>query len=406
MNEKQKNREKLNVEDLADEIPYEQLFEEEFNKVYEVEQEVVQTVEKEEKTFTTVPFDPEFTLPVVCQQFITFAFERGVAVDAATARMVFSALSSSRLLILRSDDSEMLMKFIPLLSEYFGTEFAVDYYGENTDGNALFERKDGYGNVELSAIARKLTVASPADESLHTAVLMGVRCEDIKSTFAPVIRYIDQPERETEVFIKGSANGSYVLPENVWFIVTLADGEKFTDIPKYILDMACLVDLSLKTGDSRTRLVAEKSGEGENGEMRIVEQEIERERTAFKPLAYSQFSKLARHALRDYQIDEVLWKRVDKTEEYVKNACADYRIENKQWQRLEKYVATYLASGGEEEESLDSAMAQRLIPAMTVSLATAKKLPEEKFAHALENVFGEGHVNRSIKVVKSTDLNV
>ncbi|MBQ3505668.1 MAG: glycoside hydrolase family 3 C-terminal domain-containing protein [Clostridia bacterium] len=406
MSEKQKNREKLNVEDLADEIPYEQLFEEEFTKVYEVEQEVAQTVETEEKTFTTVPFDPEFTLPVVCKQFITFAFERGVAVDAATARMVFSALSSSRLLILRSDDSEMLMKFIPLLSEYFGTEFAVDYYGENTDGNALFERKDGYGNVELSAIARKLTSATPADESLHTAVLMGVRCEDIKSTFAPVIRYIDQPERETEVFIKGAANGSCVLPENVWFIVTLADGEKFTDIPKYILDMASLVDLSLKSGDARTRLVAEKTGEEESGEMRIVEQEIERERTSFQSLAYSQFAKLSRNALRDYQIDEVLWKRVDKTEEYVQNACGDYRIENKQWHRLEKYVATYLAAGGEEEEALDCAMAQRLIPAMAVSLATAKKAPEEKFAHTLENVFGEGHVNRSVKVVKSTDLNV
>ena len=406
MNEKRKNRENLNLEDLADEIPYEQLFEEEFSKVYEVEQEIAQTVEKEEKTFTTVPFDPEFTLPVICQQFITFAFERGVAVDVATARMVFSALASSRLLILRSDDSEMLMKFMPLLSEYFGTEFAVDYYGENADGNALFERRDGYGSVELSAIARKLLTASPADERLHTAALMGVRCEDIKATFAPVIRYIDQPERETEVFIKGAADGSCTIPENVWFIVTLADGEKITDIPKYILDMACVVDLALKSGDSRTRLVAEKTGEEENGEMRIVEQEIERERTEFKTLAYSQFAKLARYALRDHQIDEVLWKRVDKTEEYVQSACGDYHIENKQWHRLEKYVAAYLAAGGEEEESLDCAMAQRLIPAMAVSLGTAKKLPEEKFAHALENVFGEGHVNRSLKVVKSTDLNV
>lgn len=406
MNEKQKNREKLNVEDLADEIPYEQLFEEEFSKVYEVEQEVVQTVEKEEKTFKTLPFDPEFTMPVICQQFITFAFERGVAVDLATARTVFSAFASSRLLILRSDDSEMLMKFIPLLSEYFGTEFAVDYYGDNADGNALFERKDLYGNIELSAIGKKVLSASPADESLHTATLMGVRCEDIKATFAPVIRYIDQPERETEVLIKGATNGSCCMPENLWFIVTLADGEKITDIPKYILDLACVVDLSLKSGDSRTRLVAEKAGEEENGEMRIIEQEIERERTAFKQLAYSQFAKLARHALRDYQIDEVLWKRVDKTEEYLQNACADYRIENKQWHRLEKFVATYLSAGGEEEEALDCAMAQRLIPAMVVSLATAKKLPEEKFAHALENFFGEGHVNRSLKVIKSTDLNV
>ncbi len=438
MNEKQRKREELNIDELAEELPYEELFEAEFSLAPEMErEEIVEAKEKaEKKTVKTVPFDEEFTLPTVCEELVTFLFERGVAIDLSTARSILAAFASSRLLILKSDENQLLFGLIPLLCEYFKSSIALDRYNESyLDGDGLLHYKDAWGNVTRTEIARKLMNATLEDNYLHIAALSGMQCAAIKSTFAPVIRYVDQPERETQIVVKGAQTETYDVAQNVWFIVTLGEGEKITDIPKYILDMACVVDVPLRAAEARTRLVVENlpaaqenTDEGtmtetpvetveqelaetpENepiasNEVKIVETVIEREKTPVKTLVYSQFEKLTHRAFRDYQIDEILWKRVDKIEEYV-GACTDYRIENKLWQRMEKYASAYLAAGGEEEEALDCVMARHLIPAMLVCLADAKKLPEEKFAHAMENIFGEGHVNRSLKVIKSTDLNV
>jgi hypothetical protein len=74
------------------------------------------------------------------------------------------------------------------------------------------------------------------------------------------------------------------------------------------------------------------------------------------------------------------------------------------WLRMEKYVSTYLAMGGDAEEALDCVVAQQLIYGMLPCIQTTKKPLEEKFTHTLENIFGEGQVPCSLKVVRESGL--
>ena len=546
MKMKQKQREELNVEDLAEELPYELLFEEEFSKKpYEVqEEEKVETKqEREERVREIVPFDKEFNLSVVCKEFSTYAFERGISLGHNGARKIFSALSSTRLVLLKSNDDEMLKKLLVLIGEYFGSNTAINNCANAAEGDTLL-----FCNGAISAIAKRIMNTSNEDTRIQIAAMEEVKTEQLKPSLTPIIRYLDQPERAASIAIQSATGGkSYEIPDAIWFIVALASGERITTIPKYILDLATVVDLMLQPGYSKTRPVvqeisvedapapiaetvveesvvaveeakAEESASSveteanepivpvgevkseENAEavqqettteeveakaeetpavedtkaeetptveetkaeetpaveetkaeeipiveetkaeetpaaedtkaeeapaveetkaeeipavetpkaeiaMQVVETFVEKEKTPVKQLIYPQFRKLIENAHREYQLEEVLWKRVDKMEEYV-NGYNDYRIENKKWQRMEKYVAAYLAAGGEPEEALDAAMSGHLIYGMLPCLATAKKPLEEKLSNTLETVFGEGNVEETLKAVKEEGLGV
>ncbi|MBQ8322332.1 MAG: glycoside hydrolase family 3 C-terminal domain-containing protein [Clostridia bacterium] len=491
MEEKKQNREKLNIEDLADEIPYEQLFAEEFATTYEFEEEEKPAEEEQEKAkeetrVVSGPFDADFTMPLVFNEFTTFAYERGIALDIAGVRSLFSAFASSRLIILNCEDREMLERFIPVLGDYLGCTPSVDDYEENDGAENLLYRKNMIGISALTNTAHQLMRTSLADGIVHIATLRDVRCEGIKSYLSPVIRYVDQPEHRVELAVKTDAQNeqSHEISENVWLVVTLADGEKISDVPKYLLDMACVVDLSLRIGEEPRKRMIVQSGEAENAEqtpaekevemetveieeeieveieveeaaentvdsdadddswfgvtvsakntpkktkkkvkqivkktiqrpkvsagpkeLKVVETVVETEKTVVKKLTFWQFDQLAKNAYRDYQMDEVLWKRVDKLEEFV-DGCGEYQIENKLWQRMEKYISVFLAGGGLEEEALDSVVACHLIPGMLACVENAKKPSEEKFSHTLENIFGEGHAPCSLKAVKSSGLDI
>jgi chromosome condensin MukBEF ATPase and DNA-binding subunit MukB len=128
-------------------------------------------------------------------------------------------------------------------------------------------------------------------------------------------------------------------------------------------------------------------------------------KTPVKKLTFSQYKKMIDNAAREFHLEEVQWKRVDKLEEFV-DACNDYSIENKTWQRMEKYVAVYLAAGGEADEALDSVLANNLIYSMLPCVAESKKPLDEKFSATLETMFGEGHLAQTLKAIKDEGLGV
>lgn len=461
MKQKQKKREGLNVEELADEVPYEELFESEFtNMLTSQGEELAEEEVKEEKTVLEVPFDREFPISLACEEFATFAYERGVKLDAGSIRKLFSSLASSRLLVLRSNDEEKLGALLPILGEYFGAPTAIDsHLGIEAEEDSLLYAKGEDGETTLSNAGQVFIDHSAEANRIRIISLKDIKSDGLRTCLTPVIRHVDQPTRGTQVPVKVNETGKaelYALSESLWFVVVLADGEKVTDIPKYILDMASVLELNLQQGkkvktrpmvvkkpvkeeapveaevvledgeqeasektetavkteepvtpseDAEAVTAEETAVSAEDGDVEVVEVVVEEEKTPVKLMIYSQFKKLVEYASRDHQLDEVLWKRIDKLEEYVAG-CNEYHIENKLWQRMEKYVSVYLAAGGEAEEVLDCVVAQHLVYSMLPCVANSKKELDEKFAHTVENIFGEGHVPHSVKAIRETGLGV
>lgn len=460
MKTKQKEREELNIEDLAEELPYEQLFEEEFSYNYEEKEKATQTetrAERSERMQQTIPFDKEFTFELACEQFSTFCYERGVAIDPISARKFFSAMASSRLLVLKSGNDLLLSRFVVLMGEYFGKPTAVRLTTADNGEDILYDKT--ISSVVLSPIARVFVEKHSDEGTVRMLAVTGAKCADLKTSLAPIIRYIDQPERATQVALKiGSMSQVCEIAEECWFVLTLATGERISDIPKYLLDMSAVVELALQPGYSpKTRPVVqtqtaeevsaidgdgvikkveirlnddivvsaqteekaettetvveqkpqteEKTETSSVAEVKVVEEVIHAVKTPVKKFTYPQFKKMVENACRTAQLEEVHWKRIDRLEEFV-SELGEYRIENKIWQRLEKYSAVGLASGGEEEETLDATVASHLIYGILPCVAQSKKPLEDKFSHTLEEIFGEGHVSQILKAVKDEGLGI
>ncbi|MBQ8230232.1 MAG: glycoside hydrolase family 3 C-terminal domain-containing protein [Clostridia bacterium] len=409
MKQKIKQREKLNIDDLAEELPYEQLFAEEFKPVYTAPKaDEEKETERETKALRIVPFDREFTLPVVCEQFMTFTHERGVDMDGLTAKRLLSAFAASRLIVVKCSDGVLMNNFLPLLGEYFGTAVGVEVYDESSAEDGLLYKKNFLGETELTGAARSIIDGEDDEDGIRIAVFKELRSKALKPFLGPIVRFIDQPDREVSVSIKTKADSAraYEIPAGTWFIVALSGEEKITDIPKYILDMASVVELNLKPGlGAKLVDLSAHKADGENDGEDEAPLYIEHEKTPVKRLIYPQFKKLVENACRESQLDELLWKRVDKIEEYV-NGFGEYRIENKLWQRMERFVSVALALGCEAEEALDCMTAQHLVYGMLPTLKESKKDLEEKFSHTVENICGEGHVPHTVKAIKEEELDV
>ncbi len=418
MKEKMKKRLEFNVDDLADEIPYEELFEEEFAIapiIEEKESETKEIIQKETRSVVEAPFDKELSLARVGEDFAFFAYKRGISADQMTIRRLFSSFAASRLIVLRSEDSELLSAFLPVLGEYFDSQITVDsFMGVNAENADILYNANG-----LSAAGRRIVGTNDHANKLRVMAFKDVKAASLQHCLFQIMGYLDQPLKESEIAVKNKLNATtdtFPLSEDMWFVLILAEGEDLTTIPKYVKDIASVTELSLQPGEkAKTKLevkkkVAEDGIEGsetneESTGVEVVESVVEREKTTVKHLTYSQFKKLIQYACRDYQMEELLWKRVDKLEEFIAN-CNDYRIENKQWQRMESFVSVYLAMGGNAEEALDCVIAQQLIYGMIPCVENSKKPLEEKFTYTLENIFGEGHVPVTLKAIRETGLGV
>jgi len=139
MEAKKQKREALNVEDLADEIPFEQLFEQEFSVVIKTKKEEKVTEERreEKKRVIGTQFDKEFLLPQIAKEFSIYVYERGIKVDAQSVKKLFASLAASRLVIMKNSNVELTEKFLNLMNEYLGAASSLQTYASVAE-NGLF----------------------------------------------------------------------------------------------------------------------------------------------------------------------------------------------------------------------------------------------------------------------------
>lgn len=396
MENKKKQRAKYSDAELSEELPFEELFEQEFTLTPNFKQEEgVQEEQTQQLQITRVDegiFDKEQTLQKAVADFSALANEQGLKMDVRTAAKLFASFASSRLIILKNADKGAANKLFEALNDYFDHSVAMQSCID-AEKTQLFHSQTEDGTYALTQAGAMISNLTNAERKIRVVALTDVKSDMVKDLVNPIMRYIDYPQRSASVTIKdGTAEKSYELTENVWFAIVLDRDAAVIDIPKYVLDVADVLELDLQTS------APVKSIES-------VETESDEIEERYSPLYYGQFKKLVENAKRDCALDEIYWKRIDRLEEYV-SACNDYRIENKQWLRMERFVGTYLAVADEADEALDYAVAQHVLYGMLATVAASKKQPEEKFTHTVESVFGEGCAPCSLKTVRETGIGV
>jgi beta-glucosidase len=441
---KKEKLESLDKSQISEEIPYEQLFVEEFTlPIVNVESEssTKTSTEKEEKSYN---FDSTLTFTGLADEFIALCEKANLHIDHESMRSVFAGLASSRLLILDADDKAVAIEVINQLGKFFACPVvseSYDYVVKNGGDVMYSSNLEAYADG-LTDVAKSLINSECDENAIRIMSIVDVDANGVKPFLAHVFRYIDQPTRELKLSVQsGEKEYNVEMPENVWFILTLKKDERIVDIPRYILDDLCHVELKARfeevvetvepvalkveqpveedkveeQAQAENEPTAETTEETEQVAVEVAEQ-VEAEQVVEEQIASEQveqvveeqvislhkyqFERMIQNAERDYQLDENMWKRLDKIEELVNKANSSYRISSKQWQKIEKYASVYLSAGGEMEETLDSVMANQIVCGMLSSVVEGQSKLDDKFVNVVENVFGEGHAPRTIKKVK------
>ncbi|MBQ8657604.1 MAG: glycoside hydrolase family 3 C-terminal domain-containing protein [Clostridia bacterium] len=371
-----------NEETAKIERAYEELFLSEFTEEEEEDdsdEEVSFVVEEERDEY----FRHGLTLRDLVKDFVPFAAERGITLDQATARTVFTALSVSRLMIVRSENTASLPKFYEVLSEYLGCSAFADDAGNYQTSDDLLFKIGSKGNYVKTNLLRAATVSEAEGQTVRTAYLGGVKLEAAGNWFTQMIRYVTSPERPFALTAKNKSitDKSYPVSPNLWLILALAEGERTEEIPAYIAEAATVVDL------------------------KFAQTEEAFEQTESSPLSFHQFVMMGDDAREGHELDEEKWKKIDKLESYV-NARAKYGIGNRLWQKMERYISVYLACDGDKEDALDEMVAVKLLPTVLPLISKNRKENDELFAHVLENVFGEDHLERCRKAVEASGVDL
>lgn len=369
------DEEQWDLESLSDVLPLTELFAdiEQLSgekRVRSVKKSVKEDYDKAQYIDQTLTFD------AICGRYIKHLAVYGIKISTQKAKALLSALASSRLLIIRNSDKNLIRTFSAATSKFFGTpEFFADARGYKKAYD-LFA--DGNG------IKPAVDYAVREPHKMTFVTMDGVDMKSIRSYFTPLIAGFANINQSHTVDIKNSIGEkvTYVIPPNMWFLLTESSPVEMP-LPAFVTDLGSVIDLMLSPTTS-----GGKSDETDG-------------------IPYEQYSWMTDATRSVLQFDEAHWKKIDKLEEYVKSISSEYAISNKKWGKLERFVSVYCACGDENtdvvdamREALDHAISVNLIHGMVAAIIGKNNGESPSLIDTVDHALGQDYDNETEGVIR------
>ena len=316
------------------------------------------------------------------EELLAFLADRGIILDAHNARALLSAMSVSRLVLLKTEKGVDYEKFTRALSDFFACEHYMDDVSCYTSPDDLLYKKNGAG-YQSTAFATALENATEDVFAMKIAHLVNADAVGIGGYTSQLMRYFVKPDVEYSIATKNKAeqDKTYALKSNLWIFMALEEDVLIDTLPAYIAEPATIVRLQIVEG-VETNTVGVRH-----------------------PVSVKQFVSMTEKARNHFELKEKQWKYVDKLEEYVQ-ARVSYHISNKLWQKMEKYASVYLALGGDSDRALDAVVANKMLLTVLSLVAVNRREDDELFTHVLENILGEDRVKESSLLVELSGVDM
>lgn len=365
----------------------EQLFVKEFD-VAEEEDAMENTVHDYSSDISAdnlIYVDNEQTFASATKDFIEAALERGYSFEPSVVNRIFASMASSRVIMVNGMSESDFRAFMLILGNYFESSVFVDNADESyiSHESLLFSIDAQQGTRTKTNMFLAIESAKSATHKIHLAGINNAKFDNMQNYFAPVAKYAKNPYAYYTFSAHNEQNieTTYVLPQNLWVIVNLAEGENLGEIHGNIAEISTVNTFAFK------------------------ECPASNSHAIIHPFSYYQMEYLTEKVLSKLDINEDIWKKIDKLEAYV-NAHDTYHIGNKLWLCLEKYVATLTSCDVYENEAVDSGVAAKLLPTMITVLNGKISKEEVGFAETVETIFGEDNVSACKKIIKTCGADV
>lgn len=378
--------EKENAKQFADaqvisQLSTEQMFKDEFDLEPITVDEQSATSESADDAEYYTYVDQDFTFEAAAAEFESYASEHGIKVDTNTARDIFASMASSRLMLVNGMEDGQFKSLVMLLAEYFESAVYLDRLPDACeDSQELLFGLDAGGVRSKTAFLTAIESGRELRQNIHIAAMTNADGSVFENGFAEIIKYAKNPKGYNCICAANEKNikTPYQIPQNVWVIVNVKPGVLFESIGTNVLETACVLRAAFTP---------------------CQKQSSPKEYRKFK---YYQMDYLSARVVNRFELDEELWKRVDRFVAFAKRAVP-VSIGNKQWLGMEKYAAVYLACGGDKQDTVDRMLTARLAPTLDALLCNCDE--HDELASVAEEIFGEGNVESCCKLIKEAQKN-
>ena len=333
----------------------------------------------------------EMNFQVAQRTLIEAARRKGMVIDDEFSATFLSAFVGSRLLLLNSKEGKDIRRFTDVLSDFFGTAAHYEMADARFVDCDLLLKKNEDGSTERTSVMDMLSEAMDHKEKIYFAVVSELNSDLLSNLFSQYIRYLNNPERESRISLNEE---KYTIPENVWFLVSMAEGENVQSIPVYLAELMMTVNVEY------TDIPVVETAESEDDQATDVSREALPE---LMTLGYYQLSFMAEKCRHSFSMSEDLWKKVDRLEEYA-TKHSGYRFGNKLWLRFEKYLAVLKACEVEPSVALDNALNSILVHILQIALEGKIAEDDRGLLEVLEFYFGEDNVLVCRKTLKGVSI--
>lgn len=299
----------------------------------------------EEESTKLVGAYEEIDFEELCLNVVKFAASKGLNTDVLSVRTFLSAINSSHLIEVNSQDLEVAKKFVDVISEYLGKKA---YYSKEKSHwekpeDILWKKLNN--QIVESDVLKSLLYAHKNKNDFTFLGLADVNYSRFDEYFAQIFGFINHPNRRVLIDVAAKYDngvdpaGRLSTPKNIWFIV----------FPNS--------DASNKVSDKTIRNLVKIEVNGSIAEP--TEETIEVEKMILEQFYYS-ISK----ASDDADINEDLWKKYD---EFIVEAekIVKLNLNDKYFYGVENFATMFVIAGGEEADALDHVVNAKLLPMIT-----------------------------------------
>ena len=376
------------------------LFVKEFDEIFKAQEESKPRMGFDLADYSRFVTD-EMNFVVAEKNLVEAARRRGMSINDEFASTFISAFSSSRLLLLNAKDGKDVRRFTGALSDVFGTSEYFEKIDASFVGGELLTAKNQDGSVRQTAIMDMLNTARDHKEKIYFAYLSDLDCDMLTNVFSQYIRYLNNPERESKVALNDE---KYIIPENVWFLVSMKEESSIRSLPVYLAELMMTVNVEYaEIVEEAADAEAKVADDNEDNEVEMTEEVAKEGLPELLTIGYYQLSFMVEKCRNSFSMSENLWKKVDGLEEYAAK-YSGYRFGNKLWLRFEKFLAVLKACEIEPAVALDNALNSILVDVLQIVLDGKLASDDRGLMETLEFYFGEDNVPVCRKTLKGVTI--
>lgn len=298
----------------------------------------------------------------LCESLHKFVNNNNLLISLEKIKEIISAMASSRVIFVSSNDYVLFDNLFGLISIFFGVSpmgIQLDYYRDFSD--LIYKSETFYNYLENAGNNELINVCCLKYENTN-----------LNNFFKDRIKHILYKEKELSIL-----NKNITLSKNIWYFISL-EYCNLNQIDRELLNESVYLNINLKKGDL-TKI--------EDNQLALT-------------INYNNFL-VNMASNQDYSfISEDLWNKLEKIIDYVNN-YKTINLNNKIIYQIEEFVKTFIESSEEKNENLafDLALSVKLVPLIIELKLTRDQILD--IQTKLQDIFGYDDILNTINTLKN-----